>query len=225
MTIADGGIISLAIPDKRYTFDFFRRLSESSDWLTTYIDSNERPTTTQLLDHYLNVRVVDTSTAWNEVPTLSNCPRHHLDDRLAIHQARLGLTSYVDCHCFVYTDTSFLEIFNAMQNVGLLLNLEVVNIFPPERYSNEFIAALRVIPERKEVIHSEITSSEIARRYNGKIVKQPAANRGKDDGWYLVKNGKRSWIPDVAWLAKNGYQESAVIEINSTDFYAIPEDS
>lgn len=64
----------------------------------------------------------------------------------------------------------------------------------------------------------------IAQKYDGKIVHQPGANRGKDDGWYLVKNGKRNWIADGAWLEKNGYQASAVIEISSEEFHAIPED-
>ncbi|MBC7489048.1 MAG: hypothetical protein H7240_02575 [Glaciimonas sp.] len=66
--------------------------------------------------------------------------------------------------------------------------------------------------------------SAIAQKYEGKIVHQPAANRGKDDGWYLVKNGKRSWITDGSWLAKNGFQPDAVAEISSADFNAIPED-
>lgn len=66
--------------------------------------------------------------------------------------------------------------------------------------------------------------STSAQKYEGKIVRQPAANRGKDDGWYLVKNGKRNWIADAAWLEKNGYQASAVIEISSEEFNAIPED-
>ena len=66
--------------------------------------------------------------------------------------------------------------------------------------------------------------SAIAQKYDGKIVHQPAANRGKDDGWYLVKNGKRNWIADGAWLEKNGYQASAVIEISSAEFNGIPED-
>lgn len=64
----------------------------------------------------------------------------------------------------------------------------------------------------------------IAQKYEGKIVHQPGENRGKDDGWYLVKNGKRNWIADGAWLEKNGYQASAVIEISSEEFNAIPED-
>lgn len=66
--------------------------------------------------------------------------------------------------------------------------------------------------------------SAIAQKYEGKIVHQPAANRGKDDGWYLVKNGKRAWIIDGAWLAKNGFQPNEVIEISSADFNAIPEE-
>ena len=65
----------------------------------------------------------------------------------------------------------------------------------------------------------------ITQKYDGKIVHQPSRNRGKDDGWYLVKNGKRSWIVDGAWLAKNGFKENEVIEISSEEFKAIPEDT
>ncbi len=221
--LREGGIISLAIPDKRYTFDFFRRLSEPSDWLTTYIDSSERPTTAQLLDHYLNVRVVDTLTAWNEEPTLLKCPRHH-NDWVALDLARIGQLTYTDCHCFVYTDSSFVAILHYIQSMKLLLNLEVLKVFPPERYSNEFIIALRVSSGRKEITHSEVSLSVIPQKYDGKIVHQPAGNRGKDDGWYLVKNGKRSWITDGAYLAKNGYKANEVIEISIAEFQAIPED-
>lgn len=66
--------------------------------------------------------------------------------------------------------------------------------------------------------------SAVAQQYEGKIVRQAPGNRGKDDGWYLVKNGSRRWISDGSWLEKNGYQPSAVIEISSADFHAIPED-
>jgi len=66
--------------------------------------------------------------------------------------------------------------------------------------------------------------SAIAQKYGGKIVHQPAVSRSKDDSWYLVKNGKRSWIADGAWLAKNGFQPNSVIEISSAEFNAIPED-
>lgn len=66
--------------------------------------------------------------------------------------------------------------------------------------------------------------SAVAQKYEGKIVRQAPANRGKDDGWYLVKNGQRKWISDGAWLAKNGFDASAVIEISGAEFAAMPED-
>lgn len=61
-------------------------------------------------------------------------------------------------------------------------------------------------------------------KYEGKIVRQSAGNRGKDDGWYLVKNGKRNWITNSTWLERNGYKAGAVIEISKEEFNSIPED-
>ncbi len=67
-------------------------------------------------------------------------------------------------------------------------------------------------------------SSGVALKYEGKIVRQKPANRGKEDGWYLVKDGKRKWIPDGTWLVRNGFKAEEVIEISAPDFAAMPED-
>lgn len=61
--------------------------------------------------------------------------------------------------------------------------------------------------------------------YEGKIIRQPGANRGREDGWFLVKNGKRHWITHGDWLAKNGHGPNSVIEISAKDFNAIREDT
>ena len=67
--------------------------------------------------------------------------------------------------------------------------------------------------------------SEASKKYEGKIVKQPSGGRGKEDGWYFVKNGKRSWIVDGGWLDTNGFKPADVIEISSVEFNSIPEDA
>jgi hypothetical protein len=65
---------------------------------------------------------------------------------------------------------------------------------------------------------------DAATKYDGKIVHQPDAGRGKDDGWFLVKDGKRRWITETTWLEANGYKATDVIYITSEEFNAIPED-
>jgi len=64
----------------------------------------------------------------------------------------------------------------------------------------------------------------ILSKYEGKIIKQPAAGRSKEDGWFLVLNGKKRWIIDGSWLDANGFKPEDVIEIPSSDFNGIPED-
>lgn len=74
-------------------------------------------------------------------------------------------------------------------------------------------------------VPAPVPASTLVQKYEGKIVRQVPNNRGKDDGWYLVKGGKRQWIADGAWLGRNGFKAEDVIEINSSEFSAIPEDS
>lgn len=69
-----------------------------------------------------------------------------------------------------------------------------------------------------------VTKPEVVSMYEGKIVRRPPSTGGKEDGWFLVKDGKRRWISDGAWLEKNGYKASDVIEIPADDLQAIPED-
>lgn len=66
--------------------------------------------------------------------------------------------------------------------------------------------------------------ADAAQRYEGKLIRQPPGAGGKDDGWYLVQGGKRRWVSDGAWLAKNGFTPEQVIDVSSEEFHAIPED-
>lgn len=65
---------------------------------------------------------------------------------------------------------------------------------------------------------------DAATRFDGKLVRQPPGAGGKEDGWYLVKDGKRRWISNADWLGQNGYTPESVIEISSEEFQSIPED-
>ncbi len=67
-------------------------------------------------------------------------------------------------------------------------------------------------------------ANPMAEKYEGKIVRRPASDGGKEDGWFFVEQGKRRWISNGAWLAKHGRSPAEVIEIPAAELAQIPED-
>lgn len=65
--------------------------------------------------------------------------------------------------------------------------------------------------------------SQIAMKYEGKIIRQPPGDRGVQDGLFLVKGGKRYWISNGAWVIKNGFDYKAVVVVPSVEFNAIEQ--
>lgn len=66
--------------------------------------------------------------------------------------------------------------------------------------------------------------ADAAAKYDNQIIHQPEGGRGKDDGWFLVKEGKRRWITDDKWPAANGYDPTKVVYVTPEEFNSIPED-
>ena len=53
--LAPGGHLSMAIPDYRACFDYFRFPTRLSDWLQAFHNDDEKPTTFSIFDYKLNV--------------------------------------------------------------------------------------------------------------------------------------------------------------------------
>ncbi|MEJ2789122.1 MULTISPECIES: hypothetical protein [unclassified Pseudoxanthomonas] len=69
----------------------------------------------------------------------------------------------------------------------------------------------------------EAAAPTAAQKYEGKIIKRPAAQGGKEDGWYVVKDGERRWIRDSSWLSQNGFKPEDVIQVTVEEFDSIAE--
>lgn len=67
-----------------------------------------------------------------------------------------------------------------------------------------------------------VSLTDVAHKYDGKVVHK-TAGRGREDGWFYVSEGMRSWIPDGNWLKQRNLTPADVIEITSEDFDAIPD--
>lgn len=105
--LVPGGTIALAVPDRRYTFDFFRAETTVAQLVAYDLENGARPSLTQLTDHFFHVRKVDTAEAWSATPTLDRVPRHHDDESVARVLGRAVAGRHVDCHCTVWTSGHF----------------------------------------------------------------------------------------------------------------------
>ena len=143
--LRDGGKLCLAVPDKRYTFDFLRQLSRLSDLINAYFLKPRTPGPGHLYDHAVNVVGVDVVAAWRGVIDEQRLV-HHFDRRGAIGLVRdtLRSGSYTDVHCWVFTPAWFFALASELMELGLFPF--VVDRFVDTRENElEFYVTLRSI--------------------------------------------------------------------------------
>ncbi|WP_127534585.1 methyltransferase domain-containing protein [Paenibacillus kobensis] len=145
--LKEDGIVSLAIPDKRYTFDYFRPLTTMAELIDAYLNRYREPTIRQLYDSYANTARVDTYRTWLPDFDASGIERYHTEEeafQLCKEISRIG--GYHDVHCTIFTVHSFLEIVTKLIKLGLF-PFTIVQLHMPVPYSNEFIVKLGAMPK------------------------------------------------------------------------------
>ena len=109
-----GGMLSMAIPDKRTCFDYFRPISTSGSWLEAFLDQRTRPTLLQLFEHSsLSSEYAKNGERSIVFPDVED-PKNVIGLKLlkeaynhAIEMKRSDNVAYRDAHCSVLTSSSF----------------------------------------------------------------------------------------------------------------------
>ena len=146
--LSTGGILSLVIPDKRYSFDINRSVTEISDVVDAHLRHLDRPSYAQAYDFFAKALngVVDRAQVWAGTTDYSDMLRQDCEDPYvtAYDWCRDVLTSdqFIDVHCHVFTPASFLDILDKLARIGLL-DFEVSTIFPTGFDTLEFHLSLR----------------------------------------------------------------------------------
>lgn len=139
-----GGILSLVIPDKRYTFDITRDLSKPADILGAYFDKNKRFTSRDIYDFLTNARadVIPGQVFNNPTAPVTNKPIYN--EKLIHDLVKRNATGkeYIDCHCFVFSPASFFAIFRELINWDLL-DYEIVGFHDTAPNDMEFFVSLK----------------------------------------------------------------------------------
>ncbi len=144
-----GAVLSMAIPDKRTCFDYFRPLSTLASMLEAYAENRDRPTATQLLElETLHSRY---RTEAGDLGSffLNSDPRQvvalqTMKEAHANWKARITRDAdsaiYEDCHCWTFTPSSFRLLLNDLRFLGLV-EFEPLKIY--ETQGHEFFVHLR----------------------------------------------------------------------------------
>jgi predicted SAM-dependent methyltransferase len=156
--LRDGGLLGLAIPDKRYTFDRMRQETSPAIFIDHWVRNQKTHSAQQVFDHFSNVVKVGTE----EIKLIFDgidpvTERHHSDDfaMVQVNQAVGGV--YLDCHASVFTPESFLRAMRVFISLGLI-DADVADFYDTRYYSQEFICILRKSKSRNVSAIDELIS-------------------------------------------------------------------
>ncbi|WP_323123607.1 methyltransferase domain-containing protein [Burkholderia alba] len=139
-----GGILSLAVPDKRGCFDHFRPHSSLGDWLEAYFEKRQKPTLRQVFEAHQLGALYNGSGAFglgvnsSQIQPTNNI-QHGFD--FWVEQVRDGDRQYNDAHCWTLTPAVF-ELFVLDLAILGLLKFKLESIVSEDF---EFHARLRAM--------------------------------------------------------------------------------
>ena len=145
--LRDDGILSVVLPDKRYTFDCLRALTTVVNVVDAYVNRLRRPSSRQIFDHFSHFVETDAEVLWRQDATSLGL-RPNGDDRNLVQICRDARAhgTYIDSHCWVFTPDSFLDLLVEMAKLGLV-HFEVASFTPTAPRENEFFVSLRKLPD------------------------------------------------------------------------------
>jgi SAM-dependent methyltransferase len=142
-----GGYLSMAVPDKRACFDYFRPTSTFGSWLEAYTGNFIRPTAGQGFEQAsFRCKYSDSEEDCYSFPLTKNPNKINLNvslkDSFDIYMLRKRAeeSKYYDTHCWTFTPSSFYSIL--LDSIFLkLVTFDVEEI--TENNGNEFYVHLR----------------------------------------------------------------------------------
>ena len=134
------GVLCLALPDKRYTFDFFRPLTTLAQWIGAFVDGLERPSAATVFENASLCTGHDFSILLRSAakPEFKHAPDLHG----ALRLAKEAPSRYIDCHCTVCTPESFADLIKQSADLGLH-NFRIEALFATEPGWLEFQVRLK----------------------------------------------------------------------------------
>ena len=166
--LAPDGLVSLVVPDKRFSFDINRSLTRPSDWVDWYMRGLEAPSFGQLFDFFSGVTTIDGTVdilgLWAGTADYTGVRRGDVPDpdasAFAVCLQYKEVPSYIDVHTGVYTPGSLLSLLGLAVRLDVA-RFEVAYFAPTGRDSLEFHMTLRACPDRERALASVVAAREL----------------------------------------------------------------
>ena len=148
------GVLRLAVPDKRYCFDYLRNTSNLVDVLEAYALRRRRPSARCIIDWSLHMVEVDIRKAWRGDLDPDSMPRlNTLDGSLNLARDAEFNGTYHDVHCWVFTPASFADLCVSLSVHGLL-EFECEWLVDSPRDTFEFYVSMRPCADPEAILAS-----------------------------------------------------------------------
>ena len=137
-----GGVACFAVPDKRFTFDYLRSLTTTSDLVDNFLNKLRKPSFRHIYDHFSNFAELDIQTAWsNDFDGSSLSPLNSPAKAYSACVDSIDGDKYVDSHCSVLTQDSFFPLLESISELGLL-DFSIKRSFGVKHGMFEFVVQL-----------------------------------------------------------------------------------
>jgi 2-polyprenyl-3-methyl-5-hydroxy-6-metoxy-1,4-benzoquinol methylase len=129
--LKDDGVLSLAIPDVRYCFDFFRPITGLSKIIDAHFQNHVIHTPGTVSEYCLNVVSKGGQIAWSSNTEGVYAFVHSLEDARQALNKVIDKKEHIDVHAWCFTPTSFRLMIHDLYNLGLTTFRELA-FFPTE---------------------------------------------------------------------------------------------
>ena len=140
--LKNDGILFLVIPDRRYTFDYFRPESTLGKILQDHFLGKVRPGPAEVFDSHYYTRDLDPDDLWKKRKSIVFDPQPAIG---AIDIMSSAEDQYVDVHCNIFSQASFAIIMDALCSEGYV-PFEIDDIGIVDNGEIDFHCVLRKTP-------------------------------------------------------------------------------
>jgi SAM-dependent methyltransferase len=114
------GLLCLALPDKRFTFDRLRPPTRLASWIEAHLEDRRRPSAESVFDAAMLSVTMPLGATWRRPPLPEELrPQGEADPSWAVSLARQATREYFDVHCSVFTPATFLTLLAATAGLNL----------------------------------------------------------------------------------------------------------